>query len=165
MMPLKPLFHSLLIATLSSAPLSQVAAQDDDLKKAETLKLCLDYHGLETQSDKDRYLKELDRRAQLSVTDHDNLGTPKVEPGATACGMYMALGKPLQEEGRQLRPMVYKVVHVYPEHYYVTQSGLVMEKFERIEGALPPKLTEEKPRREGPPVQFNAPGGVPHATH
>lgn len=158
---LRPLLFAASLGALAvPSAYASDGASDTDLSQEKTLKLCLAYNGLSDASEKKRYLKELDRRAQLSVTDHDNLDTVNVEPGATACGMYMALGKPLQEEGRQLRPMVYKVVHVYPDHYYVTQSGLVMEKLERIEGELPPKLTEEKPRREGPPIQFNAPGGT-----
>lgn len=124
-----------------------------------TLDLCVDYSTLSSDADKKAYLTELDRRAQLSVKDHDNFDKKLVEPGSTMCGMYMTLGKPLQEKGKQLRPMVFKVVHIYPDHYYVTQMGMVVEKYERKEGALPPKLAHEKPTVQAPPVIYNTPGG------
>lgn len=123
-----------------------------------TLDLCVEYSTLK-DDDQKAYLTELDRRAQLSVKDHDNFEKKLVEPGSTMCGMYMTLGKPLQEKGKQLRPMVFKVVHIYPDHYYVTQMGMVVEKYERKEGALPPKLTHEKPTVQAPPVIYNSPGG------
>lgn len=139
--------------------------QANDSKKIEdqrTLDLCVNYSTLTTDAEKKSYLKELDRRAQLSVKDHENLKKNLIEPSNTMCGMYMILGKPLQEEGRQLRPMVFKVVHVYPDYYYVTQMGMVVEKFQRKEGELPPKLTSDTPQTEAPPVYFNAPGGSHH---
>lgn len=78
------------------------------------------------------------------------------------CGMYMILGKPLQEKSKQLRPMVFKSIHVYEDNYYVTQMGVVVEKLARKEGQLPPSLSTEKPKIVGTPVLFIAPGGRPH---
>lgn len=154
---------STLMATTLSAPFSVLAETDNPpLEEQKTLKLCVDYHDLTSEKDKQAYIKELDRRGQLSVKDHENFEAQKVENGSTMCGMYMMLGKPLQEEGMQIRPMVYKVVHVYPKHYYVTQVGMVMENYERKPGELPPKLTAPKPDVQPPPVMFNAPGGNPH---
>ena len=98
------------------------AAEKNPLEEARTLDLCVDYSTLKTEDEKKATMKELDRRAQLSVKDHDNFEKKLVEPNNTMCGMYMMLGKPLQEKSRQLRPMVFKVVHVYPEHYYVTHK-------------------------------------------
>lgn len=133
------------------------------LDKARNIDLCVAYSTLKTDKEKKAVLKELDKRTQLSVKDHENLKKKLVEPGNTTCGMYMMLGKPLQEKGVWLRPMVFKVVHVYPKHYYVTQVGMVMKKYERKPGVMPPKLIEDAPKVQGPPVMFNAPGGSPHA--
>lgn len=134
------------------------AAEKNPLEEARTLDLCVDYSTLKTEDEKKATMKELDRRAQLSVKDHDNFEKKLVEPNNTMCGMYMMLGKPLQEKSRQLRPMVFKVVHVYPEHYYVTQMGMVVEKYDRKEGEIP-KLQAEQPKVEHPPALYNSPGG------
>lgn len=138
------------------------AADEKSLENAKTLDLCVNYSNLKTSAEKQATMKELDRRGQLSVKDHDNFAKNLVEPSNTMCGMYMILGKPLQEKSRQLRPMVFKVVHVYPEHYYVTQMGMVVEKYQRKEGELPPKLTTDKPAVEAPPTLYNSPGGSHH---
>ncbi len=147
--------------TFSSASLAAEDAKQS-IKDQKTLKLCVDYNGLTSDDDKQAYITELDRRGQLSVKDHENLKTKHVVNGSTMCGMYMMLGKPLQEEGMQIRPMVYKVVHVYPKNYYVTQVGMVVASYDRKPGELPPKLSETKPAVQPPPVIFNAPGGSPH---
>lgn len=137
------------------------ADEKNSLEDVKTLKLCVDYSTLTSDEDKATYMKELDRRGQLSVQDHDNFAKKQVVNGSTMCGMYMTLGKPLAEKGKQLRPMVYKVVHVYPTHYYVSQVGMIVATYERKEGQLPPKLTEEKPKTQAPPVMYQSPGGSP----
>jgi hypothetical protein len=131
------------------------------LDKARNIDLCVAYSTLKTEKEKKAVMAELDKRTQLSEKDHENLKKKLVEPGNTTCGMYMILGKPLQEKGVWLRPMVFKVVHVYPKHYYVTQVGMVMNKYERKPGEMPPKLIEKAPKVQGPPVIFEAPGGRP----
>ncbi len=113
--------YALMIGALSFTSASQAADTKQSLEDQQTLKLCVDYNGLTSDEDRQAYIKELDRRGQLSVKDHENLKTHHVVNGSTMCGMYMMMGKPLAEEGKQLRPMVYKVVHVYPKNYYVTQ--------------------------------------------
>jgi hypothetical protein len=55
--------------------------------------------------------------------------------------------------------MTYKVVHVYPDKYYVSQSGLIMDILDRKEGELPPQLVHEVPAVQPPPVIYNTPGG------
>lgn len=129
--------------------------------KARNIDLCVGYSTLKTEKQKKAVMAELDKRTQLSEKDHKNLKKKLVETGNTTCGMYMMLGKPLQEQGTWLRPMVFKVVHVYPKHYYVTQMGMVTRKYERKPGVMPPKLTEKAPKVQGPPVLFEAPGGRP----
>lgn len=146
----------------SNAMAQEPPKVDADLDAMKTVNICVDYHYLKSDSEKARYKKELDRRGMLSHTDYDHLGTPLVEPGSTMCGMYMTLGKPLAEQSKQLRPMVFKVVHVYPKHYYVSQMGVVLEKYERKEGELPPKLTQETPAVQAPPMMMHAPGGTHH---
>lgn len=129
--------------------------------KARNLDLCIGYSTLKDAQKKKAVIAELDKRTQLSELDHKNLKKRLVVPSNTTCGMYMMLGKPLQEKGVWLRPMVFKVVHVYPKHYYVTQMGMVVKKYERKPGVMPPKLMEKAPKVQGPPVIFEAPGGRP----
>ena len=154
--------YALMIGALSFTSASHAADTKQSLEDQQTLKLCVDYNGLTSDEDRQAYIKELDRRGQLSVKDHENLKTHHVVNGSTMCGMYMMMGKPLAEEGKQLRPMVYKVVHVYPKNYYVTQVGMVVASYDRKPGELPPKLSETNPAVQPPPVMFNAPGGSPH---
>jgi hypothetical protein len=75
--------------------------------------------------------------------------------------MYMANGKPLKEGVRQIRPFVYKAVHVYPKKYVVTEMGMVVDVLDRKEGSLPPKLVHEKPKVQPAPVIMDSPGGQP----
>ena len=131
------------------------------LKKTKTLDLCVNYSTHATKKEQEETVKELLARNQLSEKDVNNLKTGLVETSNTMCGMYMILGKPLQEKSRQLRVMVFKTVHVYPTNYFVTQMGMVVEKHERKEGAVPPSLSVEMPKVQGPPVKFIAPGGRP----
>lgn len=134
---------------------------DPDLDAMKTVKICVDYYYLKSDAEKARYKKELDRRAMLSQKDYDNFNNKIVETGSTMCGMYMSLGRPLTEKGKQLRPLVFKVVHVYPSNYYVTQMGIVVGKYERKPGSLPPQLSADTPTVEPPPVMMHAPGGTP----
>lgn len=161
---------SLFAATFSALFLTHAFAAEKPLNKpgpiepvdkARNIDLCVGYATLKDPAKKEAIIKELDKRTQLSVKDHKNLKKGIIEPGNTTCGMYMILGKPLKEDGVWLRPMVYKVVHVYPKHYYVTQMGMVMKTYERKPGVMPPKLIEKAPKEQGPPVMFEAPGGRP----
>ncbi len=122
------------------------------LTKIDTLKLCIDYNALADDDKRKQYKEELDFRAQLSTKDHSLVDQNKVENSMTRCGMYMALGKPLREQSRQIRPMTFKTVHVYPNMYYVSQSGMIVEALERKEGVLPPKLIHTAPKIQPPPV-------------
>lgn len=124
----------------------------DAFAKINTMQLCIDYHELKTDKERAAYKKELDYRSQLSVKDHDLIDKHQVEASMTMCGMYMSRGKPLREQSRQIRPMTFKTVHVYPDMYYVSQSGMVVEVYERKEGELPPKLFHEAPKVQAPPV-------------
>ncbi|MBF6058249.1 MULTISPECIES: hypothetical protein [Thiomicrorhabdus] len=144
----------LIVGALLSAQTFTAAAQDRNPEMAQkrTLDLCVEYYGLDNDADRGKYLKELNLRAQLSEKDHKLVPKHQVEPSMTMCGMYMSRGKPLAEQGRQLRPMVFKVVHVYPDMYYVTQSGMVVAAYERTEGSMPPKLYEEVPEVAPPPM-------------
>lgn len=123
----------------------RVLERDGEYSKTSTLQLCVDYYKLTSQEKRDAYIKELDLRSQLSDKDHQLVSKHQVVPGMTMCGMYMSIGTPMAQETRQLRPMVYKTVHVYPDLYCVTQSGMVVETYERKEGTMPPKLSHEKP--------------------
>lgn len=152
---------ALAATTALSFSTTSYADEKNSLEDVKTLKLCVDYSTLASDEEKAIYMKELDRRGQLSVQDHDNFAKKQVVNGSTMCGMYMTLGKPLAEKGKQLRPMVYKVVHVYPTHYYVSQVGMIVATYERKEGQLPPKLTEDKPKTQAPPVMYQSPGGTP----
>lgn len=124
----------------------RVLERDGEYAKTPTLQLCVEYYDLKSQDKRDAYIKELDLRSQLSTKDHDLIKNHKVVPGMTMCGMYMSIGKPIAEKSRQLRPMVFKTVHVYPDMYFVTQSGMVVEAYERTEGSMPPALVKEKPK-------------------
>lgn len=129
----------------SSEAGKRVIDRDGKYSKTGTLELCVGYYKLESEADKKDYIKELDLRAQLSTKDHDLIKQHKVVPGMTMCGMYMSIGTPMSQKTRQLRPMTYKTVHVYKDVYTVTQSGMVVETYERKEGSLPPKLAAERP--------------------
>ena len=96
--------------------------------------------------------KELDLRSQLSVKDHELVDKHQVENSMSMCGMYMSRGKPISEKSRQIRPFTFKTVHVYPDMYYVSQSGMIVQSLERKEGVMPPKLMHEAPKVQAPPV-------------
>jgi len=123
----------------------RVIERDGSLSKTGTLDLCINYSTLKTDAEKKLYIKELDLRSQLSVPDHENIDKKVVVTSMTMCGMYMSLGKPLAEQSRQIRPLTFKTVHVYPEMYYVSQSGMIVEAYKREEGSIPPKLAHEAP--------------------
>lgn len=124
----------------------RVLERGGELSDVSTLKLCVDYYKLTDEAKRKQYIKELDLRTQLAEADHENVPKHKVVPGMTMCGMYMSIGTPKSQKTKQLRPMVYKTVHVYEDMYYVTQSGLVLEMYERKEGEIPPRLQEDRPR-------------------
>ena len=124
----------------------------DPLAKVDTLKLCIDYASLTHDKERTQYIKELDLRSQLSVKDHQLIDKHQVENSMSRCGMYMARGKPISEQSRQIRPFTFKTVHVYPDMYYVSQSGMIVETLERKAGVLPPKLVHPAPKVEPPPV-------------
>jgi len=145
------LSHSVTAATTADAP-SPLEERNGPLTQIDTLKLCIDYNALTHDDVRKQYKKELDFRAQLSTKDHTLVDQNKVENSMTRCGMYMALGKPLKEQTRQIRPMTFKTVHVYPNMYYVSQSGMIVETLERKEGVLPPKLVHAAPKVVPPPV-------------
>ncbi|MDX1351450.1 MAG: hypothetical protein R3254_00460 [Thiomicrorhabdus sp.] len=143
----------LMVATTMSATAvaqteagKRVLEREGSLSKTGTLELCVNYSTLTTDAERQEYIKELDLRSQLSQKDHDLMGQKKVVNSMTMCGMYMNLGKPLAEKSRQLRPMTFKTVHVYPDMYYVSQSGMIVETYPRTEGSMPPALVVEKPK-------------------
>lgn len=142
-------------------PVTSVKKANTNIKKKRTIDLCANYSTLANQSKKDATIKELLARNQLSEKDLSNLKTGIAETSNTMCGMYMILGKPISEKSRQLRTMVFKTVHVYPQHYYVTQMGMIVAKHERTEGSVPPSLSAPMPEIMDPPVKFIAPGGRP----
>lgn len=123
----------------------RVLERDGEFSKVGTLNLCVDYYKEKSAAKKEAYVKELDLRAQLSEKDHNLVKDKKVVPGMTMCGMYMSVGTPKAQKTRQLRPMVYKTVHVYDDMYCVTQSGMVVQTYERKEGSIPPALAAETP--------------------
>jgi hypothetical protein len=129
----------------SNRPTVDLSKRDGKYTNTSTLKLCVDYYKLTANTDKQEYLKELNLRGQLSAKDESSVAAHKLIPGMTMCGMYMSIGTPMSAETRQLRPMVYKTVHVYPEHYAVTQSGVVVEVYPRNKGSLPPALAKDAP--------------------
>ncbi len=126
--------------------------RSDPMAKMDTFQLCLDYANLTEEDKRQQFKKELDLRSQLSVKDHKLIDQHRVENSMTRCGMYMALGKPISEQSRQIRPMTFKTVHVYPNHYYVSQSGMIVETLERKEGIMPPTLVHTPPKVQAPPV-------------
>ena len=133
-------------------PAEQFLNRDTKLSKMRTIDICVGYSALDNEADRKEYIAELDLRSILSSKDHELVPQNRVENSMTSCGMYMVMGKPLAEQTRQIRPMTFKAVHIYPEHYYVTQSGMVMAAYERKEGEMPPSLAVEKPKVEAPPV-------------
>lgn len=122
------------------------------ISKVNTMELCVGYSDLKTDAERTTYKKELDLRSQLRVKDHELVDKHIVENSMSMCGMYMSRGKPISEKSRQIRPFTFKTVHVYPDMYYVSQSGMIVETHERKEGVMPPALVHEKPKVQAPPV-------------
>jgi len=149
----------ILLGTLLSTGFSHAYAEALDMSKKDNLEMCVEYFSEPSEEIKQAYFKELDHRGQLSYQDHSRLPKGEVGPSSTMCGMYMAKGKPLEEHSRQIRPMTFKSVHIYPDMYYVIQSGMIVEGYERKEGVMPPKLTIEQPAVQPPPVLY---GGSKH---
>lgn len=155
------MLSGLMMATPAQA---EIRPLGDDLQKSRTLDLCGNYYDNQNEKQKKAIVKELERRAQLGFKDYKDLKKHQIqrhhiEKGMTMCGMYMANGKPLKEGVRQLRPFVYKAVHVYPKHYVVTEMGMVVDVMERKKGTMPPKLIHEKPKVQPAPILMEAPGG------
>lgn len=142
----------LLTGTLLSAGLSAAYAEEQNLSDKGNIEMCVGYFSADADL-KQAYFKELDHRGQLSHQDHERLANNgQVAASSTMCGMYMMKGKPLAEQSRQIRPMTFKVVHVYEDMYFVSQSGMVVASYERKEGVMPPKLSIEQPDIAPPPV-------------
>ncbi|BBP43421.1 hypothetical protein THMIRHAT_11670 [Thiosulfativibrio zosterae] len=150
--PIKTLTLSCLLMANSSV----FAAED--LTVSRTIDLCLEYNSANAER-KEVLKTEIDRRGMISFKDQEGMPKGEVYKGSSTCGLYMIKGKPLAEQARQLRPLTYKVVHVYPDKYYVSQSGLIMDILDRKEGELPPQLVHEVPAVQPPPVIYNTPGG------
>lgn len=154
---LLPLLIGLIGALLVTANFAYADYADyaeEDLTKARTIDLCLEYK--EASDDrKSALFKEIDRRGMVSYRDFEGFKSGNIYPGTSVCGMYMIKGDPITEQARQLRPLTFKTVHVYPENYYVSQSGIVMRVLERKEGILPPNLIEKLPDVAHPPVLHN----------
>ncbi|MBN2864732.1 MAG: hypothetical protein JXK16_01875 [Thiotrichales bacterium] len=153
---MKKSIQLLLAGSFLSAAFSSAYAEELDVSKKDNLEMCVEYFSEKSDSVKQAYFKELDKRGQLSYQDHERLAKGEVGPSSTMCGMYMAKGKPLAEQSRQIRPMTFKAVHVYPDMYYVSQSGMLVEGYERKEGMMPPSLNVEKPAVQAPPVLYGA---------
>jgi len=149
------LASALVLASVMTTPAiaeNKLSDRTESISKINTMKLCVDYSGLKSEADRQTYIKELDYRSQLSVKDHELINKQIVENSMTMCGMYMSRGKPMREQSRQIRPMTFKTVHVYPDMYYVSQSGMIVESVERKQGVELPKLIQEKPAVQAPPV-------------
>jgi len=152
-------------ASVLAQPSEKAAARDfsvpDDVRQAKTLNLCVDYFS-QTDSDKKKAeLKELKRRGMLSVKDYDLLeGRQKtLKNGNTRCAMYMTRGIPLHEKGKFIGHTwvrTPKIVHVYQDKYYVSQSGIITRVYDRVPGQLPPQLDAKKPKVAPPPVIMHA---------
>lgn len=133
----------------------------DNVRDARTINLCVDYYGQKDTDKKAAELKELKRRGMLSVKDHDLLnGKQKgLENGNTRCAMYMTRGIPLHEKGKFIGHSwvrTPKIVHVYDDKYYVSQSGIITRVYDRVPGQLPPQLDTKKPKVAPPPVIMHA---------
>ncbi|SIN87756.1 hypothetical protein SAMN05443662_0819 [Sulfurivirga caldicuralii] len=138
----------------------------DNLRDAKTLNLCVDYYSQKNADKKAAELKELKRRGMLSVKDDDLLkGKQKtLENGNTRCAMYMTRGIPLHEKGKFIGHTwvrTPKIVHVYDDKYYVSQSGIITRVYDRVPGQLPPQLDAQKPKVAPPPVIMHANPAAP----
>lgn len=130
---------------------SDVFKAPQDLSKVKPQQLCVHY-AEQDEAEQKRFFDRLDKLGLLSHKDYDLIPQGKVEVGSSMCGMYMGKGKPLDEDGVQIRPMVFKVVHIYDDLYAVTQSGMVMEVHARVEGEMPPTLNQQTPKVAPPPI-------------
>ncbi len=159
------LLAALVGTTAQAQPGKKAAPRDfsvpDNVRDAKTLNLCVDYYSQKNADKKSAELKELQRRGMLSVKDFDLLkGKQKaLENGNTRCAMYMTRGIPLHEKGKFIGHTwvrTPKIVHVYDDKYYVSQSGIITRVYDRVPGQLPPQLTPKKPKVAPPPVIMNA---------
>lgn len=130
----------------------KVLERAGSLSKVPTLDLCVEYSTLKSDKERTEHTKELDLRSQLSKKDHELIDKHQVENSMTMCGMYMSKGKPIAEKSRQLAPMTFKSVHIYPDMYYVTQSGVVVEHYPRKKGSVPPTLIPKIPKVQNSPT-------------
>ncbi len=133
----------------------------DNVQQAKTLNLCIDYFNQKNTNKKAAERAELARRGMLSVKDHDLLDGKQtaLENGNTRCAMYMTRGIPLDEKGKFIKHTwvrTPKIVHVYPDKYYVTQSGIITRVYDRKLGQLPPELDKKAPKVAPPPVLMHA---------
>ena len=154
---MKKTIQLLFTGALLTTSLSNALAEELDVSDKSNLEMCVEYYSEKSENVKQAYFKELDKRGQLSYQDHARIEKGEVGPSSTMCGMYMTKGKPMAEQSRQIRPMTFKSVHVYPDMYYVSQSGMLVDGYERKEGSMPPKLVAEQPAVQAPPVLYGAP--------
>jgi hypothetical protein len=136
---------------VNTATKTDIFQAPEDLSKVRPILLCRYYHQ-QPPEQQQRFYNRVDTLGLLSHRDYEMMSEGKVVIGSSLCGMYMTKGEPLFEDGIQIRPMVFKVVHVYEDEYIVTQSGMVMEIHERVEGEMPPSLDRSVPEVAPPPV-------------
>ncbi len=171
---MKRLIASMILISVSITALAENPPAKDfsvkgDVTQAQTINLCIDYHSQQDAKKKQAELNELKRRGMLSVKDLDLLSgkgpTKEIESGVTRCGMYMLRGIPLHEKGKFIEHKwvrTPKIVHVYPDKYYVSQSGIITQVYDRKPGQLPPELDPKAPETAPPPVLMEAVPG--HST-
>ncbi|HIQ40405.1 MAG TPA: hypothetical protein EYH46_04460 [Sulfurivirga caldicuralii] len=156
---------ALLSMTLACTTYAEETKRDfsvpDNVQQAKTLNLCIDYYSQKDPQKKVAERAELTRRGMLSVKDHDMLDGKQaaIENGNTRCAMYMTRGIPLDEKGKFINHRwvrTPKIVHVYPDKYYVSQSGIITQVYERKPGQLPPELEHKAPKVAPPPVLMHA---------
>ncbi len=135
----------------SSPSTTEIFQAPEDLSSVRPVLLCRYYHQ-QTPEEQQRFYNRVDSLGLLSHRDYEMMSEGKVVVGSSLCGMYMTKGEPLFEDGIQIRPLVFKVVHVYDDEYIVTQSGMVMEIHERVEGQMPPSIDGSAPDVAPPPV-------------
>lgn len=143
-----------ILGVASSAMAAEKFVAPEDLSKVKPQQLCIHYTE-QTEAEQKRFYDRLHYLGMLSHKDYEMMEKGQVVEGSSMCGMYMTKGKPLKEDGIQIRPMVFKVVHIYEDQYIVTQSGMVMETHERKEGELPPTLSQEVPNVAPSPLMHH----------
>jgi len=149
------LINSTLAEEVTSQQQADVFQAPENLASVRPVLLCRYYYQQSPEEQK-RFYDRVDSLGLLSHRDYEAMPEGKTEVGSSLCGMYMTKGEPIFEDGVQIRPMVFKVVHVYEDEYIVTQSGMVMEIHTREEGKLPPSLNQGTPEVAPPPL-------APHA--